>query len=80
MTSTPASIGILPDELRAQQIACSYLIRGCEDALTRLSRAWIEADSEDEEAVRARAADILSEILEGWQETLEILRATAVPA
>ena len=82
MTATPTGIRMQSEVLRAQQIACSYLVRGCEDALTELARTLIETRFVGEGAANARAADILSDILDGWRETLVILQATAqaVPA
>ena len=82
MTSTLTGIRTQPDELKAQEIACTYLVRGCEDALTELARTLVETRSVGEGTANARAADILSDILDGWRETLVILQATAraVPA
>ena len=80
MTATLTGIRMQSDELRAQHIACSYLVRGCEDALTELARTLIETRSAGEGAANARAADILSDILDDWKETMAILRATAQAA
>ena len=64
MTATLTSIRmqLQSDELRAQQIACSYLVRGCEDACTELARTLIETRSAGEGAVNARAARNLSDL------------------
>lgn len=77
MTSEAVSTHIPSEELKAQHIACTYLIRGCEDALGRVASEWLEAESWEEEAVNARAAEILDTVLDDWKETLEILRAVA---
>jgi predicted glycosyl hydrolase (DUF1957 family) len=80
MSSDPAAIGIPPDELRAEHVACTHLVRGCEDALARLASEWLEADSLEEEAMNARAAEILNEVLDDWREALQMLRTADAAA
>ena len=64
-------------ELKAHQLACSHLIKGCQDAVIRLRRAGAPgATAHDREALELRAVEILEDVLGSWCETLSILRAT----
>jgi hypothetical protein len=81
MTTTAcAPTDLAPREISAQLAACRHLVRGCERSLAELAFAWLEAGSEEEEAINARAAEILDEILNDWKAALEALRAIAPAA
>ena len=59
------------DELIAQRIACTLLIKGCESALFSHGLA---GDSK-QARIEQRAAEIAREILRGWHGTLDALRS-----
>jgi hypothetical protein len=65
-------------ELKAHHLACSHLIKGCQDAVIRLrageTARTTEADLAEE--VTYRAVSILEHILDSWCETASILRAS----
>jgi hypothetical protein len=63
-----------PPEISAQLVACRHLVRGCEKALADLAYSWLEAGAAEEEAVHARAAEILDDILNDWRAALTALR------
>jgi hypothetical protein len=68
-------------ELKAHQLACSHLIKGCQDAVIRLRQAGAPGASErDREALEFRAVEILEDVLGSWCDTLSILRATMDPS
>jgi hypothetical protein len=75
MTTACTRENLAPSEISAQLTACRHLVRGCERALTELALAWLETGSEDEEAVNARAAEILDDILTDWKAALDTLRS-----
>jgi hypothetical protein len=63
-------------ELKAHHLACSHLIRGCQDATIRLRGGKSGGpDIEAQADVEFRAVEILEHILASWCETLFILRA-----
>lgn len=64
-------------ELEAQQLACSYLLKGCERALFQFGLVAGETASVDAASIDKRAADIMREILGSWRETLSLLEASA---
>lgn len=57
----------LDEELEAQRIACDFLVRGCQSALSDL-----QASSR-----APRAGEIMEEILASWRETLALLESAA---
>jgi hypothetical protein len=60
-------------ELKAHHLACSQLVRGCQDAIFRFrsqSGGDIESDS-----VSYRTIEIMESILDSWCETVSILRS-----
>jgi hypothetical protein len=64
-------------ELKAHHLACSHLIKGCQDAVIRLRR---EGPTQVRVATQAtalerRAVEILEEMLDSWCSTLSVLRA-----
>ena len=65
------------EEQRAQGMACTHLVRGCEDAVSDLVLATGEAD--EPSAIRERAHDILAEVLSSWREASEALRPVDLP-
>jgi hypothetical protein len=64
-------------ELEAQQVACSYLLKGCERALFQFGLVAGETANVDAAAIDQRAADIMRDILGSWRETLSLLQASA---
>ncbi len=62
------------DELTAQRIACTHLVKGCERALFHLALSSSDTGSDEETLLDQRAAGILREILGSWRATLNILR------
>jgi hypothetical protein len=65
------------EEQQAQSMACTHLVRGCEDAVSDLVLATGEAG--EPPAIRERAHDILAEVLSSWQEASEALRPADLP-
>jgi len=60
-------------ELKAHHLACSQLVRGCQDAIFRFrSQAGGAIESDD---VSFRTIEIMEGILDSWCETLSILRS-----
>jgi hypothetical protein len=66
-------------ELEAQELACSYLVKGCERALYQFGLAAGETGIPEGTEIDRRAADIMRDVLGSWQETLSLLRS-AQPA
>jgi hypothetical protein len=64
-------------ELEAQQLACSYLLKGCERALFQFGLVAGETGNADSARVDQRAADIMRDILGSWRETLSLLEAAS---
>lgn len=64
-------------ELKAHHLACSHLIKGCQDATIRLRRdraAELRAAAQHQ-SVEYRAIEILEDVLGSWCQTLSVLRA-----
>jgi len=64
-------------ELKAHHLACSHLIKGCQDGTIRLRR---DRDAElrvngQHQGIEFRAVEILEDVLDSWCETLSVLRA-----
>lgn len=60
-------------ELKAHHLACSQLVRGCQDAIFRFrSQAGRDIDLD---GVSFRTVEIMEGILDSWCETLSILRS-----
>jgi len=64
------------DEQRAQSIACTHLVRGCEDAVSNLVSAGAATEPS---AISERAHDILAEVLSSWRDASEFLRHVGPP-
>jgi len=62
------------EELAAQRIACTFLVKACENALFCLGISAAEIGNADEARLDQRAADVMREILGSWRATLDILR------
>jgi hypothetical protein len=60
-------------ELKAHHLACSQLVRGCQDAVLRLRGH--DDDTADSDAVSYRAVEIMESVLASWCETLSVLRS-----
>jgi hypothetical protein len=65
-------------ELEAQELACSYLVKGCERALYQFGLVAGETGNDEGATIDQRAADIMRDVLGSWRETLSLLR-TAPP-
>ena len=64
-------------ELKAHHLACSHLIKGCQDATIRLRRdraAELRVAGQND-GIEYRAVEILEDVLGSWCETLSVLRA-----
>ena len=63
--------------LKAHHLACSHLIKGCQDATIRLrrDRAAELRVAGQYQGVEYRAVEILEDVLGSWCETLSVLRA-----
>lgn len=59
-------------ELKAHHLACSQLVRGCQDAIIRFRS---QAGDVEKEGVSFRTIEIMESILDSWCETLAILRS-----
>jgi hypothetical protein len=57
-------------ELKAHHLACSQLVRGCQDAILKL-----RDDAAHSDTVSYRAVEIMEAVLDSWCETLSILRS-----
>jgi len=64
-------------ELQAQQLACSYLLKGCERALFQFGLVAGETGNAEAANIDQRAADIMRDILGSWRETLSLLQASS---
>ena len=64
-------------ELKAHHLACSHLIKGCQDATIRLrrDRAAELRVADAHQGIEYRAVEILEDVLGSWCETLSVLRA-----
>lgn len=63
-------------ELKAHHLACSHLIKGCQDATIRLRRDRAsELSAAGDQSSEYRAVEILEDVLGSWCETLSVLRA-----
>lgn len=62
-------------ELKAHHLACSHLIKGCQDATIKLrrERAGQLMAANPEYTVEFRAIQILEDVLASWCETLGVL-------
>jgi len=65
------------EELRAQEIASIYLVKGCERALADLRCNLTESEEPRDLRIALRASQILEDILGSWAETLAVLRAAS---
>ena len=65
------------EEQQAQSMACTHLVRGCEDAVSDLVLATGAAD--EPSAITERAHDILAQVLSSWREASEALRLADLP-
>ena len=65
------------DERRAQRIACSHLIIGCENAVSEMLLELGEEGVGSPAMVRAR--EILAHVLSSWHETLRTLTPKEEP-
>jgi hypothetical protein len=63
------------DDLSAQSIACGYLVRAGEQALSELELDLATAEADDKRALLERSAVVLAELLADWRESLLMLRA-----
>jgi len=62
-------------ELKAQHLACSHLVKGCQDAIIRFREKTANEDQRLEAGTTHRAIEILEDVLESWCDTLSILRS-----
>jgi hypothetical protein len=60
-------------ELEAQQLACSYLVKGCERALYQFGLVAGETGNVESASIDQRAAEIMRDVLGSWQETLSLI-------
>jgi hypothetical protein len=65
------------EEQHAQSIACTHLVRGCEDAVSEL--VLVNADTDGRSPTMDRAQDILAQVLSSWRGAREALRPAEAP-
>jgi hypothetical protein len=58
------------EEERAQHLACSHLVKGCEAALSELSGA---DETEGQPHTKRRAEEILRQVLSSWSHTMNVV-------
>jgi hypothetical protein len=61
-------------ELKAHHLACSHLVRGCQDAVFRFREAAAGGDT-DASRLAHRTVEILEDVLASWCETVSMLRS-----
>ena len=71
----PALAGQQIVELKAQHLACSHLVKGCQDAIIRFRETTATEDQAQEANAAPRAIEILEEVLGSWCDTLSILHS-----
>src|SRR2546426_9019581 len=74
LSRTRAVTTLEREELAAQRIACTFLVKGCESALFCLGLSAADIGDSEEARIDQRAASITREILGSWRATLDILR------
>jgi len=62
-------------ELKAHHLACSHLVKGCQDAIIRFREKTAEVQQGQQASTAHRAIEILEEVLGSWCDTLSILRS-----
>jgi hypothetical protein len=62
--------------IEAQEVACAHLIRSCERALLDLRSITGHAVTPGQARINLRAIELLEDVLGGWRETRDALRAT----
>ena len=62
-------------ELKARHLACSHLVKGCQDAIIRFRERTAEGEQGQQASSAHRAIEILEEVLGSWCDTLSILRS-----
>ncbi len=62
-------------ELKARRLACSYLVKGCQDAIFDFRERAAGMAGAAQARSAHRAIEILEEALGSWCETLSILRS-----
>jgi hypothetical protein len=62
-------------ELKAQHLACSHLVKGCQDAIIRFREKTAEQGQDLQAGATYRTIEILEEVLASWCDTLSILRS-----
>ena len=64
-------------ELKAHHLACSHLVKGCQDATIKLRRdRAVQLIAHPHDSVEYRAVEILEHVLGAWCETISIIRAS----
>jgi len=62
-------------ELKARHLACSHLVKGCQDAIISFRAKTASPSAGQEASAGYRAIEILEEVLGSWCDTLSILRS-----
>lgn len=60
--------------MAAQRVACSLLVKGCENALFDYYSSLADPKNAEQARVAQRAVDILKDVLTSWRQTLGLLR------
>jgi len=63
-------------ELKARHLACSHLVKGCQDAIIRVRQKTSELAHDQQVSTALRAIEILEDALASWCDTLSILRSS----
>jgi len=61
-------------ELKAHHLACSHLVRGCQEAIFQF-RTQAATGDDDSLRLAQRTIEILEGVLESWCETLTVVRS-----
>jgi len=66
-------------ELKAHHLACSHLVKGCQDAIITFRKKTANESRAQHASTAYRAVEILEEVLGSWCDTLSILRSALSP-
>ncbi len=66
-------------ELKAHHLACSHLVKGCQDAIITFRKKTANESQVQHASTAYRAIEILEEVLGSWCDTLSILRSAVSP-
>jgi len=62
-------------ELKAHHLACSHLVRGCQDAIFEFRKRAAVGGNDENFRLAPRTIEILEGVMESWCETLSVVRS-----